>query len=126
MLPEGELSRREREVMAIIHRLGRATAAQVRDEMEDPPTDAAVRSILRILVRKGHLEHEYDGPRYVYYPTVPASAARRVALSKVVDTFFDGSPEGVMAALLESQGPLAPEEKARLRELIDQAEEEGR
>ena len=126
MLPEGELSRREREVMGIIHRLGRATAAQVRGEMEEPPTDPAVRSVLRILVEKGHLEHEYDGPRYVYSPTVPAAQARRTALETVVHTFFDGSAEGVMAALVESQGPLTPEEKERLRAIIDRAEEEGR
>lgn len=126
MLPEGDLSRREREVMEIIHRRGRATAAEVRADMSDPPTDAAVRSILRILVSKGHLDFEHDGPRYVYSPTVPATTARRSAIESVVRTFFDGSTEGVMAALLETQGPLTPEEKRRLKELIDQAEEEGR
>lgn len=126
MLPESGLSRREREAMEIIHRLGRATAAQVREAMADPPTDPAVRSTLRILVNKGHLEFEHDGPRYVYSPTVSARAARRSALEKVVRTFFDGSTEGVMAALLETRGPLSPEEKERLKELIDQAAEEGR
>jgi predicted transcriptional regulator len=94
--------------------------------MEDPPTDAAVRSVLRILVRKGHLEHEYEGPRYLYSPTVPQSEARRAALDNVIRTFFDGSAEGVMAAFLEARGTLTPEEGRRLRELIDQAEEEGR
>lgn len=126
MLPERGLSRREREAMEIIHRLGRATAAQVREAMTDPPTDAAVRSVLRILVNKGHLEFEHDGPRYVYAPTVPVRAARRSALEKVVQTFFDGSTEGVMATLLESRGPLTPEEKQRLKEMIDRAAEEGR
>lgn len=126
MLPEGDLSRREREVMEIIHRRGRATAAEVRADMSDPPTDAAVRSTLRILVGKGHLDFEHDGPRYVYSPTVPETTARRSAIESVVRTFFDGSTEGVMAALLETQGPLTPEEKRRLKELIDQAEEEGR
>lgn len=126
MLPEGQLSRREREVMEIIHRLGTATAAEVREGMQDPPTDAAVRSILRILVRKGHLNHESEGPRYVYQPTVPARAARRSALENVVRTFFDGSTEGAMASLLEAGGPLTPEEKRRLKALIDRAEEEGR
>lgn len=126
MLPEQGLSRREREAMEIIHRLGRATAADVREAMADPPTDAAVRSVLRILVKKGHLEFEYDGPRYVYFPTVPATAARRSALEKVIRTFFDGSTEGVMATLLESRGPLTPEEKRRLKEMIDRAAEEGR
>jgi predicted transcriptional regulator len=126
MLPEEGLSRREREVMEILHRLGRATAADVRDEMERPPTDAAVRSTLRILVGKGHLEFESDGPRYVYSPTVPATAARRVALENLVRTFFDGSPEGAMAALLETRGPLSAEEKRRLKAVIDRAAEEGR
>ena len=126
MLPEGELSRREREVMEIVHREGRATAARIREAMTDPPTDPAVRSTLRSLVEKGHLEHEYDGPRYVYFPTVPATAARRAALDKVVDTFFDGSAESVMVELLSRKGGLTAEEKDRLRELIDRAEEEGR
>jgi BlaI family transcriptional regulator, penicillinase repressor len=124
MLPESGLSRREREVMEIIHRLGRATAAEVRAAMTAPPSDAAVRSTLRILVEKGHLEHEYDGPRYVYSPTVPPARARRSVLERVVHTFFDGSTEGVMAALLESRGPLSPEEKERLVRLIQEAEEE--
>lgn len=126
MLPESGLSRREREVMEIVHRLGRATAAEIRSEMTSPPTDPAVRSILRILVQKDHLRYEQDGPRYVYVPTVPAAAARRSALRNLVSTFFDGSVEGAMAALLETQGALTPEEKRRLRELIDRAEEEGR
>lgn len=126
MLPEGGLSRREREIMEIVHRLGRAAAQEIRERMDDPPTDAAVRSTLRILVRKGHLQFEWDGPRYVYSPTVSAKAARRVALEKVVETFFDGSAEGVMATLLESRRPLSPEESRRLKELIDRAAEEGR
>jgi predicted transcriptional regulator len=126
MLPESGLSRREREVMEIIHGRGQATAAQIREAMEDPPTDAAVRSILRILVEKGHLQHEYDGPRYVYSPTVPARAARRSALERVVRTFFDDSTEGVMAALLESRAPLTEAERTRLKALIDAAAEEGR
>ena len=126
MLPETELSRREREVMEIIHRLGRATATQVRRGMANPPTDPAVRSTLRILVRKGHLEIEQEGPRYVYSPMVPAKAARRTAVEQVARTFFDDSVEGVMAALLETRGPLTREEKRRLRKLIDSAEEEGR
>jgi len=126
MLPESGLTRRERQVMEIIHRRGEATAQQVREAMEDPPTDAAVRSILRILVEKGHLAFEYDGPRYVYSPTVSARTARRTALERVVSTFFDGSTEGVMAALLETRGPLSEEERMRLKTLIDEAAEEGR
>jgi len=125
MLPETGLSRREREVMEIVHRLGQATAAEIREEMPDPPTDAAVRSTLRGLVAKEHLSYRYDGPRYLYSPTVPATAARRSALEQILDTFFDGSTEGVMAALLETRGPLTPGEKTRLKALIDRAEEGG-
>lgn len=126
MIPEDKLSRREREVMEILHRLGRATAAEVRGEMANPPTDAAVRSVLRILGEKGHVGFVADGPRYVYAPTVSAKAARRSAVERVVRTFFDGSTEGAMAALLETTGPLSPAMKQRLRMLIDRAEEEGR
>lgn len=125
-MAKGRLSRREREVMEIVHRTGHATAAEVREAMDDPPTDAAVRSVLRILVEKGHLRYESDGPRYVYSPTVPREDAGRSALDRIVKTFFDGSTEGVMAALLEVQGQLSAEEKRRLKELVDRVEEEGR
>jgi len=126
MIPEEHLSRREREVMEILHRLGRATAAEVRSEMADPPTDAAVRSVLRILAGKGHVGFVADGPRYVYTPTVSSRAARRTAIERMVNTFFDGSTEGAMAALLESGGPLTPELRQRLKTLSDRAEGEGR
>jgi predicted transcriptional regulator len=120
------LSRREREVMEIVHRAGPVSAADIRTTMEDPPTDGAVRSTLRILVDKGHLSYEADGPRYLYFPTVASQDAGRSALDRLMHTFFDGSPESVMAALLEVRGQLTPEEKRRLRDLIDRAEEEGR
>lgn len=126
MLPEEGLSRREREVMEILHRRGSASAAAVRGDMEDPPTDAAVRSILRGLGEKGHVTFEFDGPRYLYHPTVPRAAASRSALQSLVSVFFDGSPESAVAALLEMGGRLTAEEKERLKALIDQAEEEGR
>ena len=125
-MTEAGLSRREREVMAIVHRLGRATAAEVRQVMEDAPTDAAVRSTLRILVDKEHLQFDSDGPRYVYHPTMPRTDAGRSALGTLLDTFFDGSTEGAMAALLDLRGGLDPDEKRRLKKLIDMAEEEGR
>jgi predicted transcriptional regulator len=125
-MTKARLSRREREVMDIVHRAGHASAAEIRERLEDPPTDAAVRSTLRILVEKGHLSYEFDGPRYVYSPTVPSEAAGRSALDRLMQTFFDGSAEGVMAALLEVRGQLTPEEKRRLKDLIDRAEEEGR
>ena len=121
------LSRREREIMDIIHELGDATAAQIRRRMTDPPTDSAVRSVLRILVEKGHLSSEYDGPRYVYSPTVPAQRARNRAMQHVLRTFFGGSVEGAVATLLQLEdGKLTPKERARIKALIDRASEEGR
>jgi BlaI family transcriptional regulator, penicillinase repressor len=126
MLPEERLSRREREVMEILHRRGAATAAEIRGDMGDPPSDAAVRSTLRILAEKGHVRFAFDGPRYVYRPSVPRDAARHSALENVLSVFFDGSAEGAVAALLEMRGRLTPEEKARLKALIDRADEEGR
>src|SRR5262245_11819066 len=101
--PEPGLSRREREVMDIVYRLGRATAAEIRAEMAQPPPDPAVRTTLRILVRKGRLKQEYAGPRYVYFPTVAAEAARKSAFRHLLDTFFGGSARGAMAALLEME-----------------------
>ena len=121
------LSRREREVMDIVYRLGRATAADVREQMAQPPTDPAVRTTLRILVDKGRLKHEYDGPRYVYFPTVERDAARRTAFRHLLDTFFGGSARGAMAALLEMEPEgLSAGERRRLKAMIDRAGREGR
>ena len=122
-----QLSRREREVMDIVHELGTATSAQIRSRMAEPPTDSAVRSVLRILVNKGHLGSRQDGVRYVYSPSVPTSRARRSAMRHVVRTFFGGSVEGAVATLLDLEATrLKPEERARLRSLIDRAFREGR
>lgn len=119
------LSRRERQIMNIVYRRGRATAAEVRDEMPDPPSNSAVRAMLRILEEKGHLHHRQDGPRYVFSPTVPREEARGRALNRIVRTFFDGSAENAMAALLDLKGGrLDAEEYRRLSALIDQAREE--
>jgi predicted transcriptional regulator len=113
--------------MDIIYRLGRATAAEVREAMAQPPTDPAVRTTLRILVAKGRLKQEYDGPRYVYSPTVAPEAARRSAFQHLLDTFFGGSAKGAMAALLEMEAVgLSPDERRRLRTLVDKADREGR
>ena len=112
--------------MEILHRLESGTAAEVRDAMEDAPTDPAVRSTLRILVDKGHLNFGWDGPRYVYTPAVSTNEAGRSALEGLLDTFFDGSTEGVMAALLDMRGGLSNEERGRLKKLIDEAAAEGR
>ena len=113
--------------MDIVHELGAATSAQIRNRMAEAPTDSAVRSVLRILVNKGHLTSEQDGVRYLYSPSVPISRARRSAVRHVVRTFFGGSVEGAVAALLELEDTsLTPGEQARLRELIDRASREGR
>jgi predicted transcriptional regulator len=124
---ETSLSRREREVMDILYAKGSATAAEVRADLADPPTDAAVRATLRSLVEKGHLRYEQDGPRYVYRPTTPPGRARRRALERVLRTFFGGSVEGAMATLLELKGSrLSQQEREQLRRMIDAAEKEGR
>jgi BlaI family transcriptional regulator, penicillinase repressor len=124
---EPGLSRREREVMDIVYRLGRATAAEIRAAMSQPPTDPAVRTTLRILVRKGRLKQEYDGPRYVYFPTVAPEAARRSAFRHLLDTFFGGSARGAMAALLEMEDAgLSSRQRRRLKALIDDADRKGR
>ena len=121
------LSRREREVMDIVHEAGTATAAQIRERMAEPPTYSAVRSVLRILVNKGHLVSEQDGARYLYSATIPASRARLSAMRHVVKTFFGGSVEGAVATLLELEDArLSPEERARIEALIDRASREGR
>ena len=122
-----QLSRREREVMDIVHEAGAAAAAQIRERMAEPPTYSAVRSVLRILVNKGHLASDQDGARYLYSPTVPASRARRSAMRHVVRTFFGGSVEGAVATLLELEDArLSPEERIRIEALIDRASREGR
>ena len=126
-LDPATLSRREREVIDIVYRLGRATAAEVRAEMAQPPTDPAVRTTLRILVRKGRLRHEYDGPRYVYTPTLARDAARRSAFRHLLDTFFGGSARGAMAALLEMEETgISARERRRMKELIADAERRGK
>ena len=120
--PVPPLSRRERQIMDVLYRAGRATAAEVQAGVPSPPGYSAVRTLLRILEEKGHVRHEQDGPRYVYIPTVGRDKAKRSALTHVVNTFFDGSASQVMAALFElSPRDLADEEIVRLRELIDHA-----
>lgn len=121
------LSRRERQIMDVIYRLGRATAAEVRERLPDPPGYSAVRALLRVLEEKGHLRHEQDGPRYVFLPTVSRERARRSALRQLLATFYDDSPEQVVATLLDvSAARLTDAEFDRLAELIDEARREGR
>jgi predicted transcriptional regulator len=121
------LSRRERQIMDVLYHRGRATAADVMAGLSDPPSYSAVRAMLRILEEKGHLKHEQDGPRYVYSPLVTRERARRSALRHLLHTFFDGSTEEAVAALLGmSQSKLSDKELDRLSRLIDKARSEGR
>ncbi len=120
--PAPQLSRREREIMDVLYRVNRATAAEVQEGMPEAPSYSAVRTMLRILEDKGHVRHEQDGPRYVYIPTVARDKAKRSALKHVVNTFFDGSASQVMAALIElSPRDMDEDELARIRQLIDNA-----
>src|SRR5882672_11039496 len=120
------LSRRERQIMDVIYRRGRATAAEVLEDLPDPPSYSAVRAMLRLLEEKGHVRHEQDGPRYVYLPVVNRDKARRSALRHLVRTFFDGSTEDAVAALLQSDNGMSEDELGRLSKLIDGAKKEGR
>ena len=110
--------------MDVIYARGRATAAEVREGMPNSPSYSAVRALLRILEEKGHLIHEQDGARYVYRPAVPASRAKRSALRHIVDTFFSGSPEKAVAALI-NDSRLTTEELDRLSQLVDEARRKG-
>ena len=121
------LSRRERQIMDVLYARSRATAAEIRAEIPDPPSYSAVRALLRVLEEKGHIHHEMEGQRYVYRPVVERSQARRSVLRHLVDTFFDGSAEQAVATLLDlTKGDLSQEELSRLSRLIDDANEEGR
>src|SRR5258706_391443 len=116
------LSRRERQIMDILYRAGRATAAEVRAGLHEAPSDSAVRTLLRILEDKGHVRHELDGLRFVYLPTVARDKAKRSALKHVIDTFFDGSASQVVAALVDlAPGDLDEEEMGRLQRIVDRA-----
>ena len=119
------LSRRERQIMDVVYRQGQATAAEVLDALPDPPSYSAVRALLRVLEEKGHLRHRRDGARYVFLPTVPRETARRSALARVVQTFFGGSTEAAVAALID-QSSLSDADLDRLQDLIDRARPEGR
>jgi predicted transcriptional regulator len=121
------VSRRERQILDILYRRGRAAAAQVLADLPDPPGYSAVRALLRVLETKGHVRHKAEGGRYVYEPTRPRPQAARSALRRVLDTFFDGSAGKAAAALLEiSDARLSADEADRLTRLIDQARKEGR
>jgi predicted transcriptional regulator len=127
MTKRAPLTRREREIMDILYRRGRATAHEVLAELPDPPSYSAVRALLRLLEERGHVKHAQEGQRYVYAPAVARSDARRSALAHVVRTFFGGSVEQAMATLVDtSKGRLSDEELEKLAALIDKARKEGR
>lgn len=121
------LSRRERQIMDVLHAKNAATAAEVQAALPDPPSYSAVRALLRILEEKGHVRHRQDGARYVYLPRVSRQTASRSALERVVTTFFEGSVTQAMAALLENADTqLSDAELNKLQQLIKQAKKEGR
>lgn len=116
------LSKRERQIMDVLYRLGRATAAEIRQALSGAPNDSTVRTQLRVLEEKGHVRHEEHGLRFIYLPTVPRHAARRSALKHLVETFFDGSPASVVTALLGTEaGRLSDDDLDRIARLIESA-----
>lgn len=122
-----DLSRRERQIMDVIYRLGEATAAEVRDNIPDPPSMNAVRRLISILEEKGLLNHKWEGPRHLYSPVIKKDEARRSAVDHLKKTFFDGSVARTMAGLLsDSDSDLSDEELEALAKLIDQARKQNR
>ena len=120
-----KLSRRERQIMDVLYRLGKATAAEVHAAIPDPPSYSAVRAMLRVLEEKQHIRHEAQDLRYVFTPVVTREKARRSAVRHLLDTFFEGSPEQAVATLLDSR-KLSQEELDRLAALVEKARKEGR
>ena len=121
------LTKRERQIMDVLYRLGRATAGEIMDGLTGAPSYSTVRTQLRVLETKGHVRHEEHGLRYVYMPTVPRHSARRSALKHLVETFFDGSSAKAVAALLGGEGArLSPEDLERIEALVRTARKEAR
>ena len=121
------LSRRERQIMDVLFQMEEATAAEVQERLPEAPSYSAVRAMLRILEDKGHVRHHEDGPRYVYRPVVARDTAQKTAISHMLRTFFDGSVEAAMTALLDATDRrLSRDEVERLSSLIDERRREGR
>ena len=121
-----DVSRRERQILDVLYRVGRATVAEIQAGMPNAPGYSAVRTFLRILEEKGHVRHEQDGARYVYLPSVKPDQAKRSALRHLLHTFFDGSATQAIAALLdEDPDRLSPDDLKRLAELIEVARKKG-
>ena len=122
----GGLSRRERQILEILYQRRKASATEVRDAMEDAPSNSAVRTLLRVLEGKGHVKRRAEGLKYVYLPAIAADKARRSAVKHLLDTYFEGSPEQIVAALLDvSSTQLTREELDRMTEMIEKAKSEG-
>jgi predicted transcriptional regulator len=122
-----QLGRRERQIVEVLYRLGKASVAEVLAELPDPPSYSAVRGMLTLLEEKGYVRHKRDGMRYVYTPVIAPAKARRSALRQLVSTFFEGSPIAAAAALLEMSGEdLSAQERDQLSALIARREKEGR
>ena len=120
------LSRRERQIMDVLYRRGRATAAEVMEDVSGEPNYSTVRTQLRVLEEKGHVRHEEQGLRYVYMPAVPRRAARKSALKHLMDTFFDGSAEQVVAAVLGGEAArLSDDDLKRIAELVAKARKDS-
>jgi BlaI family penicillinase repressor len=121
-----QLGRRERQIMEIIYRRGRATAAEVLADLPDPPTYTAVRGMLRFLENKGHLRHDQDGPRYVYFPTADANRVSKSAVRHLVRTFFDNSASSAVAAMVGMyEDRWSEEDLDNLERLIEKARSKG-
>jgi len=121
------LSRRERQIMEVLYRQGKASAAEVRAGIEDAPGYSAVRAMLRVLEEKGQVKHQEEGLKYVYTPVVAREKAKRSAVKSLLDTFFSDAPEQVVAALLDaSPRRLTAEELDRMSEMIERARREGK
>ena len=121
------LSRRERQIMEILYQRGKASAAEVREAMDDAPGYSAVRAMMRVLEEKGHVRHQEEGLKYVFVPTMPREKAKRSAVKHLMDTFFAGSPEQTVAALLDvASTKLTSEELDRMSEMIEKARREGK
>ena len=125
MSKHSQLTRRERQIMDSLYRRGRATAAEVMADLSGEPSYSTVRTQLRVLEEKGHVRHEEEGLKYVYLPAVPRRAARKSALRHLIETFFDGSTEKAVAALLGGESKLSDEELGRIADLIGRARSKG-
>ncbi len=120
-----DLTRRESQIMAIVYRRRRATVEEIRAELPEAPSPSSVRKLLEIMIDRGLIAREYDGPRFAYFPAVHPDEASRSALAQVVRTFFNGSPESVVAALLESSTSISEAEYKRLSGLLKRARAQG-